>query len=76
MDKQARVTVLIGDDSRHLDIPSGSTEVVTLKQELSVSETDVLYLLHGQNRRLLGDHEMVDVESGEHFEAIPAGGVS
>ena len=76
MDKQAHVTVLIGEDTQHLEIPSGSTEVVTLKQELSVPETDVLYLVHGQNRRLLGDHELIDVESGERFEAIPAGGVS
>jgi hypothetical protein len=76
MSKEARVIVTIDDKTRHVEVPAGTTEVVKLKNELSVPDADVLYLVHGQNRRLLGDHETIDVESGEHFEAIPAGGVS
>ena len=74
--KQAHVTVLVGEETRHLEVPSGPTVVLTLKRELFVPETDVLYLVHGHERRPLSDHETIDVKSGQRFEAIPAGGVS
>ncbi len=58
------------------EVPAGPTLVSVLKQELGVDPTFVLYLIHGQERRVLGDAETIDVESGQHFEAVPGGAVS
>ena len=71
-DKVAHVK--LGGDAR--TIPAGPTAVVDLKRELGVAETDVLYLIHGHERQVLGDDEVIDVKSGMHFEAIGGGGVS
>lgn len=57
-------------------VPAGETIVSVLKSELGVPETDVLWLVHGNERRPLGDDETIDVKSGLHFEAIGGGGVS
>jgi hypothetical protein len=57
-------------------VPAGETVVSVLKTELGVAETDVLWLVKGQERRPLGDQESLDVRSGLHFEAIGGGGVS
>jgi hypothetical protein len=72
----AHVVLLIGEDTQHITVPAGDTQVSALKVELSVPASDVLYQVHGHQLRLLGDHETVHVRSGDRFEAIPAGGVS
>lgn len=73
----AHVTLGINDaPPQEKTVPAGETVVSTLKTELGVDLTLVLYLVHGQKRRPLGNFETVDVESGMHFEAIGGGGVS
>jgi hypothetical protein len=72
----AHVTLGRGKDTVPKTIPAGPTSVPTLKQELGVAATDVLYLRHGREKRVLGDGETVDVENGMHFEAVEGGGVS
>ena len=66
--------VKLGTEER--TIPAGPTLVTTLKRELGVDPTFVLYLVQGRQRRVMGDTETIDVESGLHFEAVPGGGVS
>jgi len=66
--------VKLGTEER--TVPAGPTPISILKQELGVDATFVLYLIHGHERRVLGDTETIDVESGLHFEAVPGGGVS
>ena len=65
--KEAHVTLGI-DDKPPVDktIPAGETKVTVLKQELGVSDTAVLYLVHGKERRVLDDSETLDVKSGMH----------
>jgi hypothetical protein len=72
--KQGLAHVKLGTEERV--VPAGPTVVLELKREFGVDETDVLYLLHGQERRVLGNEEALDVKSGQHFEAIGGGGVS
>lgn len=63
-------------DDTPREVPAGPTVVSKLKSELEVDATFVLYLLHGHEKRMLADTDTVDVESGQHFEALPGGGVS
>lgn len=63
-------------DGKPREVPAGPTVISELKRELGVDPTFVLYLLHGHERRPLGDTETLDVVSGMHFEAVPGGGVS
>ena len=56
--------------------PAGETIVSVLKTELGIAEDAVLWFVHGNKRRPLGNEETIDVESGAHFEAIGGGGVS
>ncbi len=72
----AHVTLGTGKDTVQRTIPGGDTPVPTLKNELGVDATSVLYLRHGNDKRVLGDDESLDVESGMHFEAVEGGGVS
>ncbi len=72
----AHVTLGKGKDTVEKTIPAGPTAVPVLKTELGVNSTDVVYLRHGNDKRILGDGETVDVESGMHFEAVEGGGVS
>jgi hypothetical protein len=66
--------IKLGTEER--TVPAGPTLVSKLKQELGVDPTFVLYLVHGHERRVLGDTDTIDVKSGLHFEALPGGGVS
>jgi hypothetical protein len=72
--KQKLAHVKLGTEEK--SIPAGPTLVRLLKQELGVDPVDVLYLVHGHERRVLADDETIDVESGQHYEAIGGGGVS
>lgn len=72
----AQVTLGKGKETVHKTIPAGPTVVSTIKSELGVAATDALYLRHGDEKRVLGDDETVDVENGMHFEAVEGGGVS
>lgn len=72
----AHVTLGKGKDTVAKTIPAGPTPVPTLKNELGVDAASVLYLRHGNDKRVLGDEETVDVENGMHFEAVEGGGVS
>jgi len=72
----AHVTLGKGKDTVEKTIPAGPTPVLTLKNELGVGDASVLYLRHGNDKRVLGDDETVDVENGMHFEAVEGGGVS
>lgn len=72
----AHVTLGKGRDTVAKTIPAGPTPISTLKNELGVAATDVLYLRHGNDRRVLGDGETLDVQNGMHFEAVESGGVS
>ena len=74
--QEAHVTVKIGKQTFEKTVPAGQTEVNKLKAELAVPATSTLYLIHGNQRRVLGDQEHLDVESGMHFEAVEGGGVS
>jgi hypothetical protein len=73
-EKQKLAHVKLGDE--HKTVPAGTMTVERLKRELGVDPADVLYLLHGKERRVLADHESIEVKSGMHFEAIGGGGVS
>lgn len=70
--KEARVK--LGAEERL--VPAGPTRVSVLKEELGVPATEVLWLVKGHARRPLGDQETIDVENGQHYEAIGGGGVS
>jgi hypothetical protein len=70
--KQAHVTL----DGEPLEIQAGESTVLHLKELLGVEPAAVLYLLHGHERQLLGDHETIEVKSGLKFEAVRGGGVS
>ena len=72
----AHVTLGKGKDTVEKTIPAGPTPVATLKTELGVTATDVLYLRHGNDKRVLGDDETINVQNGMHFEAVEGGGVS
>jgi hypothetical protein len=72
----AHVTLGKGKDTVGKTIPAGPTPISTLKSELGVATTDVLYLRHGNDKRVLGDGETLDVQNGMHFEAVEGGGVS
>jgi hypothetical protein len=72
----AHVTLGKGKDTVQKTIPAGPTPVPTLKSELGVDATDVLYLRHGNDKRVLGDDDTLDVQDGMHFEAVEGGGVS
>jgi hypothetical protein len=72
--KQKLAHVKLGEEAKQ--VPAGPTIVRNLKAALGVAETDVLYLVHGRERRVLGDDETIEVKSGLHFEAIGGGGVS
>ena len=72
----ARVTLGKGRDTSEKTIPAGVTSILALKNELGVAATDVLYLRHGNDKRVLGDSETLDVKNGMHFEAVEGGGVS
>ena len=72
----AHVTLGKGKDTVVKTIAAGPTPVPTLKTELGVPATDVLYLRHGSDKRVLGDGETLDVQNGMHFEAVEGGGVS
>lgn len=70
--KQAHVK--LGTEEK--TVPAGETVVSVLKTELGVAADAVLWFVHGNERRPLGDDETIDVKSGLHFEAIGGGGVS
>ncbi len=72
----AHVTLGKGKETVEKTIPAGPTLVPTLKGELDVDAASVLYLRHGNDNRVLGDEENVDVANGMHFEAVEGGGVS
>lgn len=72
----AHVTLGKGKDKVEKTIPAGQTAVPALKSELGVDASSVLYLRHGDEKRVLGDGETIDVRSGMHFEAVEGGGVS
>ncbi len=63
-------------DGKPREVPAGPTVVSELKRELQVNPAFVLFLIHGHEKRPLGDAETIDVKSGLHFEAVPGGGVS
>src|SRR5262245_21943764 len=65
----AHVTLGKGKDTVAKTIAAGPTMIPVLKTELGVPETDVLYLRHGNDKRVLGDAETIDVVDGMHFEA-------
>ena len=76
-DKLAHVTLGVNDaEPQEKTVPAGATLVSQLKTELGVDLALVLYLVHGQKRKLLDNSETIEVESGMHFEAIGGGGVS
>ncbi|MEK6274663.1 MAG: hypothetical protein AABM30_04925 [Actinomycetota bacterium] len=72
--RQKIAHVKLGTEEK--EVPAGPTLVRVLKQELGVDPADVLYLVHGLERRVLADDETIDVKSGQHYEAIGGGGVS
>jgi hypothetical protein len=73
---EAHVEITIDDEApRHVTVPGGATPVPRLKDELSVPAADSLFQIRPE-RRPLGDHETIDVKSGDAFEAIGGGGVS
>jgi hypothetical protein len=75
--KVAHVTLGVNDaPPQEKTVPAGETLVSRLKTELGVDLALVLYLVHGQKRKLLDNSETIEVESGMHFEAIGGGGVS
>jgi hypothetical protein len=75
--KVAHVTLGIDDQPpQPRTVPAGDTKVSDLKAELGVDLAVVLYLVHGQKRKVLDNGQTIDVESGMHFEAIGGGGVS
>jgi hypothetical protein len=73
-EKQKEAHVKLGTEAKVVN--AGETTVSVLKQELRVDPADVLWLVKGNERRPLADHETINVESGMHFEAIGGGGVS
>jgi hypothetical protein len=72
----AHVTLGKGKDTVEKTVSAGPTSIPELKNELGVAATDVLYLRHGNDKRVLGDGETLDVKNGMHFEAVEGGGVS
>ena len=72
----AEVRITIGSETRRVSAPAGATVVTQLKIELDVPATDTLFETHPGPRRPLGEEEVVDVKSGDAFEAIGGGGVS
>jgi hypothetical protein len=57
-------------------VPAGEMKVSDLKAELGVdAATSLFEKVHGK-RVLLADDATIEVKSGQHFEAIPGGGVS
>jgi len=72
----AHVTLGKGKDTVEKTIPAGPTTVPALRTELGVDAASVLYLRHGNEKRVLGEDETVDVANGMHFEAVEGGGVS
>lgn len=79
--EQVTVTITIddpegGSTTEDRSIPSGSTPVSTLKQELGVPAEESLFLVRDGKRKLLADHEHHNVRAGDHFEYVGKGGVS
>lgn len=74
MPTQTIAHVKLGTEPR--EVPAGPTVVSALKTLFGVPETDSLFVKEHGKRRLLGDQEVIDVQSGLHFEAFPGGGVS
>jgi hypothetical protein len=73
----------VGDSVAHVklgteprDVPAGPRQVSVLKAELGVDPADTLFEKVKGRRVPLADDQVVDVESGMHFEAIRGGGVS
>jgi hypothetical protein len=65
-----------GSTNEDISIPSGSTPVTTLKQELGVPAEESLFLVREGKRQLLADHEHHNVKAGDHYEYVGKGGVS
>jgi hypothetical protein len=71
------ITDAQGNTSTHTkEIPEGSTDVITLKQQLGVAAADSLFVVKDGKRKLLADHTKHNVKEDEHFEVIGKGGVS
>ncbi len=76
-EKIAHVTLGLNDaPPQPKSVTAGETLVSRLKTELGVDQALILYLVHGQQRKVLDNSQTIDVESGMHFEAIGGGGVS
>lgn len=59
------------------EIPSGTTKVPELKDELGVPEDSSLWVIEKSGKKkLLGEHETHNVKAGDHYEALVKGGVS
>jgi hypothetical protein len=57
-------------------VAAGETKVDDLKTELGVDPATSLFEKVRGKREPLADHQVIDVQSGMHFEAIPGGSVS
>ncbi len=67
---EAHVHLRVGHgEPERKTVPAGPTEVGHLKKELGLPLTDALYLVHGDERRLLPDSNTLNVETGMHFLA-------
>jgi hypothetical protein len=63
-------------DKEERTVPAGETVVSVLKIELGVDAAKTLFLKEHGKREPLANEQVIDVESGMHFEAIGGGGVS
>jgi hypothetical protein len=66
--------VKLGTDAR--EVPAGPTQVSLLKAELGVDPAQSLFLKDRGKREPLTDEQVIDVQSGMHFEALGGGSVS
>jgi hypothetical protein len=66
--------VKLGTETR--EVPAGSTVVSALKVALGVEPALTLFKKEHGKRVPLSDEQVIDVQSGMHFEAIAGGGVS
>jgi hypothetical protein len=57
-------------------VAAGDTKVSDLKTALGVDPATSIFQKVKGKREPLADDQIIDVQSGDHFEAIPGGGVS
>jgi hypothetical protein len=59
------------------EITSGNTKVSEIKVELEVPAEDTLWVINEKGKKhQLNDNGRHEVKAGDHYEAIPRGGVS